>query len=67
MWKKISDDGRDLVNKLLTVDPVKRLSAGEAETHRWITSQDLSEEHIADAHAVIRSRYLERRNKTKAR
>jgi serine/threonine protein kinase len=65
VWKKVGGDARDLVQKLLIVDPVKRLSASEAERHPWVTNANVSNEHIVDAHAVIRQRYLERRNKAK--
>ena len=56
MTTKVSNDARDLVQKLLVIDPVKRLSASEAERHPWVTSTNVSTEHIADAHAAIRSR-----------
>ena len=36
-WKKISKNGKDLVSKLLVLDPEKRLSATEALRHPWFT------------------------------
>jgi hypothetical protein len=33
--------------------------------HPWVTNANVSNEHIVDAHTVIRQRYLERRNKAK--
>lgn len=65
VWRKVSKEALDLVQKLLVIDPTKRLSASEAERHPWIANTTVSKEHIADAHAAIRSRYLERRNKAK--
>lgn len=65
VWKKISGAGKDLVSKLLTIDPIKRLSASEAANHVWIAGSATSTEHISDAHAAIRSKYLERKNKAK--
>ncbi len=62
---QVSKEALDLVQKLLVIDPTKRLSASEAERHPWIASANVSKEHITDAHAAIRSRYLERRNKAK--
>jgi len=34
-WNNISEDAKDLINKLLTYDPVKRISAKEALEHKW--------------------------------
>jgi hypothetical protein len=42
-----------------------RLSASEAANHVWIAGSTTSTDHIADAHAAIRSKYLERKNKAK--
>lgn len=36
IWEEVSNDAKDLVKKLLEVDPNKRLSATEALNHRWI-------------------------------
>jgi serine/threonine protein kinase len=36
VWTKISDYAKDLINKLLTIDPSKRPSAGEALRHPWL-------------------------------
>lgn len=35
-WMAVSDDAKDLVTKLLTYDPAKRISAKEALSHPWI-------------------------------
>jgi calcium/calmodulin-dependent protein kinase I len=35
-WCEISDDAKDLVNKLLVLDPDNRLSASEALRHKWL-------------------------------
>jgi serine/threonine protein kinase len=35
-WKNISKEAKDLVSKLLTVDPKIRISAKEALEHPWI-------------------------------
>jgi len=34
-WENISDEAKDLINKLLTYDPMKRISAKEALDHKW--------------------------------
>jgi len=35
-WDKISAEAKDLINKLLVVDPVKRMKAHEALKHPWL-------------------------------
>lgn len=35
-WTHISDDGRDLVSRMLEVDPVQRITIEEALRHPWI-------------------------------
>jgi serine/threonine protein kinase len=35
-WCDISDDAKDLVNKLLVLDPDNRLNASEALRHKWL-------------------------------
>ena len=34
--EKLSDPAKDLINKLLTIDPKKRLSAYEVLSHPWL-------------------------------
>ena len=38
--KVVSDEAKDLIAKLLVVDPKKRLSAGDALQHTWFKIQD---------------------------
>uniref|UniRef100_A0A672QUS2 Serine/threonine-protein kinase Chk2-like n=1 Tax=Sinocyclocheilus grahami TaxID=75366 RepID=A0A672QUS2_SINGR len=35
-WKKVSNQAKDLIKKLLVVDPEKRLSVEEALAHSWL-------------------------------
>jgi calcium-dependent protein kinase len=35
-WDKITDDAKDLINKMLTLDKDKRISAEECTQHKWI-------------------------------
>jgi len=37
VWEGVSDSAKDLISKLLAVDPSKRLSASEAIRHCWCT------------------------------
>lgn len=38
-WSSVSADGKDLIEKLLVLDPNKRLDARAAMEHEWITSR----------------------------
>lgn len=38
-WDEVSDEAKDLVRKLLTFDPAKRISAADALQHPWIKKQ----------------------------
>jgi serine/threonine protein kinase len=37
LWKDIDPEFKDLVGKLTTVDPKRRITAHEALSHRWFT------------------------------
>jgi len=39
VWGDVSDSAKDLIIKLLTYDPEKRLSASEAFKHPWIQTK----------------------------
>ena len=39
VWQTISDDAKDLVTKMLTFDPEKRISAQEALDHQWFKKE----------------------------
>ena len=38
-WSTISDDAKDLVSRMLTVNPTKRISAAEALNSSWIKNE----------------------------
>lgn len=40
VWTGVSDDGKDLINKLLVKDPKQRISIKEVLEHRWIVNKD---------------------------
>jgi len=45
-WDTISSEGKDLVRRMLTVDPKKRITAAEATAHNWIqTKSDTALDH----------------------
>lgn len=35
-WKAVSDEAKDLISKMLTLDPKKRITADEALRHPWL-------------------------------
>ncbi|CAM9684064.1 unnamed protein product [Ectocarpus fasciculatus] len=41
-WQEVSDDAKDLITKLLTVDPARRMTASEACKHPWLTIDDIN-------------------------
>lgn len=68
VWKKISKEAKDLLVKMLKVDPVQRFSASECLLHPWVTGQCHRSEHLVhleDAQRNMRAR-LERRAKRAA-
>ncbi|CAM9413077.1 unnamed protein product [Chrysoparadoxa australica] len=40
-WGGVSNEAKDLIRRLLTVDPQKRLTAGQAVVHPWLLSKDV--------------------------
>ena len=44
IWDNVSDGGKDLVEKLLTVDAEKRLTAEEALNHPWVQGKFFEDE-----------------------
>lgn len=65
VWKKISKDAKDLIQKTLQVDPSKRWSASECLNHPWITGVAHNNDHLthlADAQSNMKTR-MERRQK----
>jgi len=50
-WHNVSLEGRDLVERLLVVDPTKRLSPSEALRHPWLTRRiSALNRHESDSH-----------------
>lgn len=41
IWGSISTDAKDLVSKLLIVDPTKRITGSEIQDHPWIKFKNI--------------------------
>ncbi len=39
-WSAVSDDAKDLISKLLVVDPVARFTCDQAFAHPWISTHE---------------------------
>lgn len=64
-FRKVSAEAKDLLGKMLKVDPTQRYSSSECLIHPWVTGQCHRAEHLApleDAQRNMRAR-LERRAK----
>ncbi|CDI76498.1 CAM kinase, CDPK family, putative [Eimeria acervulina] len=45
-WRRVSDEGKDLIRKLLKINPDERLSVEEALHHPWIMSLAQSSQNV---------------------
>jgi len=64
VWKKISKEAKELIKKMLVVDPINRLSASEALQHPWITGAAHGDEHLShleDAQLNMKQRMEKRK------
>lgn len=41
-WDTVTPEAKDLINKMLTINPAKRITASEALKHPWICVSDSS-------------------------
>ena len=41
VWKNVSEDAKDLIRRLLVVDPIQRLSAAAALKHPWLQDEEM--------------------------
>eukprot|EP00871_Galdieria_phlegrea_P002514 jgi/Galph1/3263/GphlegSOOS_G1922.1 len=54
-WKDISKDAKDLIRKLLEVDPNKRLTVEQALEHPWMKSESISKTNIESDRSTLHS------------
>lgn len=73
VWKGISAEAKDLITKLVVVDPAKRLTIDEALQHPWIQNVLALEEEMSDrwsfrsSRASWRASYFRRRRRNRCR
>ncbi|XP_063722543.1 calcium/calmodulin-dependent protein kinase type IV-like [Symsagittifera roscoffensis] len=63
-WDEISESAKDLVRKMLVVDPAKRLSVNAAVNHPWIVGETKSTKELHDVTNKLRLFNSKRRLKT---
>lgn len=57
-WRAVSDEAKDLIRKLLQVNPMERLTAGGALRHPWMLASDvrLSSRDLTESLQTIKQR-----------
>jgi hypothetical protein len=58
-WSSVSEPAKDLVRKMLVVDPMKRLTAAQVLQHPWIRADATS---IPDTHLALAAGNMKRYN-----
>ncbi|KAM3140347.1 hypothetical protein pb186bvf_007507 [Paramecium bursaria] len=53
-WKKISNEAKDLIQRLLEVDPGKRYKADQIIKHPWITGEKASTKDLSEVTEKLR-------------
>ncbi|KAL0360501.1 UNVERIFIED_CONTAM: Calcium-dependent protein kinase [Sesamum radiatum] len=64
-WPSISAGAKDLVTKMLTVDPRKRITASEALEHPWLKEDGEASDRPIDSAVLIRMKQFRAMNKLK--
>ncbi|KAI7866746.1 kinase-like domain-containing protein [Spinellus fusiger] len=62
-WRKISEEAKNFIRSLLTLDPSTRLTATQALKHTWMTGVDATDEDILE---TVRANFNPRRTLKKA-
>lgn len=52
-WKKVSDSAKDVLYKLLEINPSKRMSAAQALRHPWIAGETASRNAVLDTPKLL--------------
>ncbi|KAL0314525.1 UNVERIFIED_CONTAM: Calcium-dependent protein kinase [Sesamum angustifolium] len=64
-WPTISAGAKDLITKMLTVDPRKRITAAEALEHPWLKEDGEASDRPIDSAVLIRMKQFRAMNKLK--
>jgi len=65
-WDNVSEDAKDLVRKMLTVDPKKRISAADVLKHKWVAGAAQSAVQLTTAQAQLKKYNVTRKFKKAA-
>lgn len=60
--QKLTPHGKDIVERMLEVDPSKRLSASEALKHPWILTTP-TDSHLTSAHEKLKSKVVSKQER----
>lgn len=64
-WPSISESAKELISKMLTRDPKKRITAIEALDHPWLRKDGLASDEPIDSAVLIRMKQFKAMNKMK--
>ncbi|KAL9689149.1 hypothetical protein QQ045_033581 [Rhodiola kirilowii] len=64
-WPTVSDSAKDLIKKMLTMDPKKRITAAEALEHPWLKEGRDESDKPMDSAVLIRMKQFHTMNKLK--
>ncbi|XP_078156084.1 calcium-dependent protein kinase 29-like [Carex rostrata] len=64
-WPSISESAKDLVRKMLTKDPKKRITAADALEHPWLKEGGLATDKPLDSAVLLRMKQFRSMNKLK--
>ncbi|XP_077220002.1 calcium-dependent protein kinase 29 [Tasmannia lanceolata] len=64
-WPSISNSAKDLIKKMLTQDPKKRITAAQVLEHLWMREDGIASDKPIDSAVLIRMRQFRAMNKLK--
>ncbi|WOL05957.1 hypothetical protein Cni_G14688 [Canna indica] len=64
-WPSISESAKDLIRKMLTRDPKKRITAAQALEHQWLRAGGLASDRPLDSAVLSRMKQFRAMNKLK--
>ena len=67
MEESINKHARDLVAKLLVLDPAKRINAAQASTHRFLRQRNAAHVHVGEGDALRVPKHMEKAAKRQLR